>query len=303
MGTTYKRSTPDAVIGADEKADTGYSAQALSSATHPEAASYLYPEPGIVAERAPHGGTLLRALMGVGSIALLVLGWWAVAVIGNYPDYILPTPPLVAERLWEMALRGSLFVHIRTTVMEAGLGFLLAAFVGMSLGYFIARSSMLDRVLSPYIAVSQALPVVAIAPLLVIWLNEELARNVVIVALIVFFPILVNTIVGMRGIDRSMLEVARISGANWLQTLFYVELPLAARALLGGMRLGLTLSITGAVVGELVSSTSGLGFLLIEGRGLFDTSRVFVGLVLLATLALLLYTAVSLLEKALITWE
>jgi len=283
------------VIGAEKKADTGYGAQALRGATHPE--------PDLVAKSTPQIGVLLRVLMGVGSIALLVLGWWAVAVIGNYPDYILPTPPLVAERLWEMALRGSLFVHIRTTVMEAGLGFLLAAFVGMSLGYFIARSSMLDRVLSPYIAVSQALPVVAIAPLLVIWLNEELARNVVIVALIVFFPILVNTIVGMRGIDRSMLEVARISGANWLQTLFYVELPLAARALLGGMRLGLTLSITGAVVGELVSSTSGLGFLLIEGRGLFDTSRVFVGLVLLATLALLLYTAVSLLEKALITWE
>ncbi|MDQ3928503.1 MAG: ABC transporter permease subunit, partial [Chloroflexota bacterium] len=116
-------------------------------------------------------------------------------------------------------------------------------------------------------------------------------------------PILVNTITGVRSLDRSMLEVARISGANFWQTIYYVELPLGLRSLLGGVKLGLTLSITGAVVGELVSSQSGLGFLLVYGRGLFDTTLIFVGLVSLALLAMSTYLLVTLLEKLLITWE
>lgn len=202
-----------------------------------------------------------------------------------------------------MLLDGSLLGHFWTTILEAGLGFLLALMAGIFLGYLIAHSALLERLLSPYLAVSQGLPVVALAPLLVLWVQDDLPRKVVIVALIVFFPILVNTIVGVRSIERSMLEVARMSGANLLQTIYYVELPLALRPLLGGVRLGLMLSITGAVVGEFVSSGSGLGFLLMLGRGLFDTTLVFVGLVSLALLAILAYATITLLEKALITWE
>ncbi|HVF99666.1 MAG TPA: ABC transporter permease [Chloroflexia bacterium] len=247
--------------------------------------------------------TLLRALMGVVALAGLVVVWWGLVVVGRYPPYILPAPLDVAERTWSMLLDGSLLLHFGTTTLEAGLGFVLALLVGLPLGYLIARSRRLERVISPYIAVSQGLPVVAIAPLLVLWLQDDLARKVVIVALIVFFPLLVNAVVGLRGIDRSMLEVARISGANPWQTIWYVELPLSLRALLGGVKLGLTLSITGAVVGEFVSSGAGLGFLLILGRGLFDTTLIFVGLVSLALLTVVIYLGVSLLEKSLISWE
>jgi NitT/TauT family transport system permease protein len=236
-------------------------------------------------------------------LALLVLGWWALVALGNYPPYILPAPLDVAQRTWSMLLDGSLLLHFRTTTLEAGLGFMLALAVGLPLGYLIARSQALERALSPYIAVSQGLPVVAIAPLLVLWLQDDLARKVVIVALIVFFPLLVNAVVGLRSIDRSMLEVARISGANRWQTIWYVELPLSLRALLGGVKLGLTLSITGAVVGEFVSAGAGLGFLLMLGRGLFDTTLIFVGLVSLVLLTLVAYLGVTLLEKTLVTWE
>lgn len=246
---------------------------------------------------------LIRYSLGLAAIALLVLLWWAIAVLGNYPAFILPTPAAVGARMWSMLVEGSLLGHVWTTSLEAGLGFLLALVVGVSLGYFIGHSRLLERLISPYVAVSQGLPVVALAPLLVIWVSDDLARKVIIVALIVFFPILVNTIVAVRGIDRSMLEVARISGANIFQTIYYVELPLGLRALLGGIKLGLTLSITGAVVGEFVSSSSGLGFLLMLGRGLFDTTLIFVGLVSLALLTIVVYMAVTLLEKSLITWE
>jgi NitT/TauT family transport system permease protein len=202
-----------------------------------------------------------------------------------------------------MLLDGSLPRHFGTTVLEAGLGFLLASIVGITLGYVIGRSHLLERLVSPYIAISQGLPVVAIAPLLIIWVKDDLARKTIIVALIVFFPILVNTIVGIRSIDRSMIEVARISGANFLQTIRYVELPLSLRPLLGGVKLGLTLSITGAVIAEFVAPRSGLGFLLVLGQNLFDTTLIFVGLVSLSFLALLTYIGITILERALITWD
>jgi NitT/TauT family transport system permease protein len=205
--------------------------------------------------------------------------------------------------MWAMLADGSLVGHWRTTVLEAGLGFILALMLALALGYFIAKSRILDRVLSPYIGLSQGLPVVALAPLLAIWFRDDLTRKVIIVALICFIPMLVNTVVAVRSIDRSMLEVARISGASWWQTVRYVELPLGARALLGGIKLGLTLSVTGAIVGEFVTADSGLGFLLTLGRGSFDTTLVFVGLVNLALLTMVLYTLVTLLERRVETWE
>jgi NitT/TauT family transport system permease protein len=237
------------------------------------------------------------------TLAVLVGAWWAVAVIGQFPTYILPTPADVAARWWELLIDGSLFLHFRATVLEAGLGFLVALVLGVSLGYLIAHSRFLERTVSPYIAVTQGLPVVALAPLLMIWIGDDLTRKVMIVVLIVFFPILVNTIVGLRSIDRSMLEVARISGANVFQTIRYLELPLSLRAILGGVKLGLTLSITGAVVAEFISSDRGLGFLIMKGRGLFQADLTFVGLASLALLTLAAYLGVTLLERAIIDWE
>lgn len=267
--------------------------------------SEIEPQIEMAGERSRDKGKSLGINLGVGLLllGLLVGVWWLIVVVGNYPPYILPTPQAVAERLWSMILDGSLIGHFGVTVLEAGLGFMLASVLGLGLGYPIAHSHLLERLVSPYIAISQGLPVVAIAPLLIIWVRDDLTRKVVIVALIVFFPILVNTIVGLRSIDRSMYEVARISGANAIQTIRYVELPLALRPLLGGIKLGLTLSITGAVIGELIAPRSGLGFLLVLGQNLFDTTLIFVGLVSLAFLAVLVYLGVTLLEKALITWE
>ncbi|MFL5732474.1 MAG: ABC transporter permease [Chloroflexia bacterium] len=261
-------------------------------------------------ERAPVSEQVLerraapaQVAIGLLAVVLFVLAWWAVTWLGNYPSFILPTPPDVAARLGEKIADGSLLGHVWTTGREAVLGFLLALALGLGIGYPIGRSQRVERFLSPYVAISQGLPVVALAPLLVLWFSDDLTRIVVIVALIVFFPILVNCIAAVRGIERSMLEVAKISGANFWQTIWYVELPLGLRPLLAGVKLGLTLAITGAVIGEFVSASSGLGFLLMQGRGLFDTTLVFVALVCLAALSLLAYTAVTLLERMLITWE
>jgi NitT/TauT family transport system permease protein len=247
--------------------------------------------------------SLRKLLTPILTLTTLVLVWWAIAVFGQYPAYLLPTPAAVANRWWSMLLDGSLLGHFGTTILEAGLGFLVALVLGVSLGYLISHIHVLERVANPYIAVSQGLPIIAIAPLLVLWVGDDLTRKIIVVALIVFFPIVVNTVVGLRSIDRSMLEVARISGANHWQTIRYVELPLSLRGLLAGIKLGLTLSITGAIVSEFVSSSSGLGFLLILGRGLFDTTLIFVGLISLVMLTLAAYLSVTFIEKAVINWE
>ena len=244
-----------------------------------------------------------RLIVGTGIFASLVLVWWAIAFAGSYPPYILPTPLAVAEKMWAMLLEGSLQIHWWTTALEAGLGFGFALVFGLCLGYAIARSRLAERLASPYLGISQGLPVVALAPLLFIWFQDDLTRKAVTVALICFFPIVVNTVVAMRNIDRAMLEVALMSGANFWQTLRYVELPLGARAMLGGVKLGATLSVTGAVVGEFVSSDRGLGFLIAYGRGNFDTTLTFVGLVNLALLTLLLYMAASAIERRAVRWD
>jgi NitT/TauT family transport system permease protein len=247
--------------------------------------------------------TLRKLVTPLLTLTLLVLAWWAIAVFGQYPSYLLPTPAAVANRWWSMLLDGSLLGHFATTILESGLGFLVALVLGVTLGYLISHIRLLERIVNPYIAVSQGLPIIAIAPLLVLWVGNDLTRKIIVVALIVFFPIVVNTVVGLRSIDRSMLEVARISGANLWQTIRYVELPLSLRGLLAGVKLGLTLSITGAVVSEFVSSGSGLGFLLILGRGLFDTTLIFVGLISLVMLTLAAYLSITFIEKKLLTWE
>lgn len=289
------------------KADVSRPNIGVGSAAHEQQARLAHDVERAGKEKPPPGGwrsVLVRVGVGLLALLLLVLFWWALTEIGDYEAFILPTPWAVGERLVSMLADGSLLGHTWVTVAEAGLGFLLAFVVGTSLGYVIGHSHLLERFLSPYIAVSQGLPAAAVAPLLSIWIRDDMARKVVVVMLIVFFPLLVNTIVAVRSIDRSMYEVARISGANFLQTLYYVELPLGLRPLLGGVKLGLTLAITGAVIGEFIwSGSRGLGVQLMLGRGLFDTSLVFVGLVALAAITVGAYTLVTLLEKVLITWE
>jgi NitT/TauT family transport system permease protein len=148
--------------------------------------------------------------------------------------------------------------------------------VATVLGYLLARSLHLERLLSPYIVASQSIPIVAIAPLLVIWFGPGLFSKILVCALIVFFPVLVNTVVGVRSVPPDLRDLMRSLQSSRWQTLKYLELPAALPVFLGGLRIGATLSVIGAVVGEFVGAKSGLGFLVNVGRGIYDTSLVFV---------------------------
>jgi NitT/TauT family transport system permease protein len=219
------------------------------------------------------------------------------------PAFILPSPEQVAQRFWRALTDGSLLVHTGVTLAEILLGLFAGTVAAVVLGYAVAKSRLFERLAAPYLVASQAIPIVAIAPLLVIWFGPGMFSKVLICALIVFFPVLVNTVVGVRAVPRSLHDLMRSLRARRGQILRRLEVPAALPILLGGLRIGATLSVIGAVVGELVGADKGLGFLVNSARGQYDTAMVFVAVFTLILLALALYGAVALLEKNLLSWQ
>ena len=241
----------------------------------------------------------------LGMISLLVglLAWYFITRYSGIPNFILPSPFSVWNRLLKALGDGSLIYHTSITLSEVVLGLAVGTIFATIVGYGLAKSRSLERVLSPYLVASQAIPIVAIAPLLVIWLGDGILSKVVICALIVFFPVLVNTIVGVRAVPTALYDLMNSLHASRAQILWKVEVPASLPVFLGGLRVGATLSVIGAIVGELVDAEKGLGFLLQLGDFQFDTPMVFVAVFMLITLALMLYGIVTYLEKRFLKWQ
>ncbi len=232
---------------------------------------------------------------------MLFLAIWSVVVsLGDYPPFILPSPAAVAERLGQVITDASLWSHTAVTLIEVLAGLGLGALFATLLGYALAHSRVAEQILAPYIVASQSMPTVAIAPLLVIWFGTGLLSKVVVCALIVFFPILINTVTGVRSVDRGLQDLMSTLEASRWQTIWLLEVPAALPVLISGFKVGATLSVIGAVVGEFVASTSGLGYLLKQGQQLYDTPLIFVALATLVLLAQMLYGSVVLAEQVLL---
>jgi NitT/TauT family transport system permease protein len=238
-------------------------------------------------------------------ISILVAGllWQLITLLWSIPAFILPAPASVWERFLRSLADGTLLHNSLVTLFEVLVGLLLGVCTASLLGYRLARSVRLERLLSPYIVASQSIPIIAIAPLLVIWFGPGLTSKVLICALIVFFPVLINTIVGMRSVPDDLRDLMRSLGATRWQTFRLLEIHAALPVLLGGLRIGATLAVIGAVVGEFMASDRGLGFLINVARGLYDTSLVFVAIFTLVLMALGLYGVVVLLELRLLSWQ
>jgi NitT/TauT family transport system permease protein len=235
--------------------------------------------------------------------ALLFLGVWTfVARVSHLPPYILPGPGLVWTRLLSFG-GAALAYHIVITLGEVLLGLALGMTVAFSLGYVLSRSVLLERLLAPYIVASQSVPTVAIAPILMIWVGNGVFSKVLVAALIVFFPILINTIAGLRAADPGLREVLRSLKATRWQTLTKLEIPAALPVVLSGLKVGATLSVIGAVVGEFVEADRGLGFLIKQGDGHYDTALMFMAVLTLAAMSIGLYTLVTLIEHWLLAWK
>lgn len=266
-------------------------------------ASYAGTQPAPVGESRGWGplrqaGTLLV------SSSVLVLLWALLVWVTGLPAWLLPSPAGVARRFGEAVADGTLRQHVVPTLIESIGGFALALLAGTTLGYLVAQSPRLERWIAPYIAAIQAIPVIAIAPLIIIWLgySSDITRNTVVAAIVVVFPIFSSTIAGVRAIPRELREVSLVEGAGRLQRLRMVELPLALPVLLSGVRTSLAYATTGAVVGEFIGSRYGLGALINIARGFFDTPMIFVALLCLVAMTLSFSLVLRAVERPLLRW-
>jgi NitT/TauT family transport system permease protein len=244
-----------------------------------------------------------RAAVGsvVASFAVFVIAWKLVVLVGGYPPFILPSPEVVGQRFFRAWADGIIEPHALATLVEIGLGFTVGAGTGLLVGYALARSALVERIISPYVVAAQATPILALAPLLALWFGPGLISKVVICGLIVFFPIAVSTMVGVRSVDRGLLELARSFRATRRQVLTTLEIPGALPSILGGMRVGVTLAVVGAIVGEWAGADRGLGVLVNLARGsLFDIPLMFATLATIAMVGIGLYLVVVFAERRLV---
>ena len=235
------------------------------------------------------------------AFALAVVAWKGIVLLTGLPPFILPPPEAVAARLVEAIAEGTLAPHVATTVLEVVIGFTVGAGTALVAGYALARSALIERIVSPYLVASQATPILALAPLLTLWFGSGLESKVVICALIVFFPVAIATMVGIRSVDAGLLELGHSLRATRWQILRTLEIPAALPNILGGMRVGVTLAVVGAIVGEWAGASQGLGVLVNLARGsLFDIPLMFATLVTIAALGVVLYVLVVLVERRLV---
>lgn len=237
--------------------------------------------------------------MGPTALFALFLALWHFVSL-RYPPFILPAPAAVAERFAAELFSGNLAYHTAATLSEALPGLLIGALAAFLLGYPIAKSPLADRLLSPFIVASQGIPFIAIAPLLLIWFGPGAAAKIFLCAIVVFFPITINIIAGIRGINPLLRDLFRSMSATRWETFVKLELPAALPLTLTGLRVGATLSMIGAIAAEFLGTDRGLGFLINQGRGLYDTTLVLVGIVTTVITALCIYGAVRLAERSLI---
>jgi NitT/TauT family transport system permease protein len=240
----------------------------------------------------------VAALLALGTF---VLGWKVLVVLAGYPPFILPPPEQVGARFVEAWADGTIAPHATRTLVEIALGFAAGAGPALVVGYLLARLPLTERLLTPYLVAAQATPILALAPLMALWFGPGLTAKIVICALIVFFPVAIATMVGVRAVDDRLLELARSLRATRWQIVRTLEIPAALPAIFGGLRVGVTLAVVGAIVGEWAGADRGLGLLVNLARGsLFDIPLLFATLLTIALLGIVLYGLVVLIERSLV---
>jgi NitT/TauT family transport system permease protein len=230
-------------------------------------------------------------------LLLFVILWRLVVRIGNYPTYLLPLPEDVWRRFISYAAGGQLRLHVTATLIEVLGGFLLGTTAGLISGYPIAKIKALERIAVPYIVAWQSIPVVALAPLMIIWFGTGYFSKILVAAMITFFPVLINAVVGFRAIERKYLRLMASLNATRRDVFFKIEVPRALPTLFAGFRIAAPLAVVGAVVGEFLGASQGLGFLIRISQGLLDTPLMFVALLTLVLMGILFYLVFVLLEK------
>lgn len=254
------------------------------------------------------GGTVSRTLaeaLNRSAVFLTLLGlvllWEAWVWLFEVPVYLVPAP----SDIWVSILANwsSLATHFQVTLLEALAGFGLSVGIGVPIAVAIVYSRFAERVLYPILVASQAVPKVALAPILLVGLGYGLLPKIIVAFLIAFFPVVVNTVTGLASVRRDTLQLMRSMGASQTDVFLKVRFPNAVPTMMAGFKVAVALAVVGAVVGEFVGSRSGLGYLMLAATGNFDTPLVFACVVMLTLMGIVLFYSVGLVERLLGRWN
>lgn len=235
------------------------------------------------------------------SITLALLVWEFGVRLFGVPAYLLPPPSAVLSVFLE---RGDLlFEHGLITAVEVLLGFTVGVTIGVLLALALHSSPVVSRAVSPLLVASQAVPKIAIAPVLVVWFGFGILPKILVVFLMTFFPILISSLVGFSTLPREHILLARSMGMSEWRAFRIIRLPSALPSIFGGLKVSVTLAVVGAIVGEFVGSDSGLGYLLLAANGRLDTPLLFAGVISLTVMGLFLYWCVEVAEQLVIPWH
>ena len=248
--------------------------------------------------------TLLRNVVPPLITLVLVLAVWTYATgPGGLPSYLLPDPVSVGLALWTGLASGEYEPHIKYTLTSTLLGYTIGSVAAVVIGVLVAESRTFERFVFPYIVAIQAMPKVALAPLILVWFGFGLASKVVLVALICFFPLLVNTIAGIRRTDPELIDMARsFSRPSWWIFL-HVKLPAAAGAICAGLEIGIVLALIGAIVGEFVAAERGVGYLIGSATVNMNVATMFAGVLMLAGFGIVGSALVRFAQRRIVFWE
>ncbi|AXB44346.1 ABC transporter permease [Amycolatopsis albispora] len=234
-------------------------------------------------------------------LALLFAGWWAITAAELVEPYEVASPGVTLETI--LAKPDYFLDHAWTTTYETLLGFVIATVIGVFAAVVMVYSSTIEKSLYPLLLFAQVIPKIAVAPLFVVWLGFGLGPKVIVAVLMAFFPVVISMVTGLKSIDPEMLELSATMGAKPWQTFWKIRFPASLPHLFSGLKVAATMAVTGAVVGEFVGSEEGLGFIIQQANGNFDTPTLFAGLVIISLMGVLLFLIVEWLEALVLPWH
>ncbi len=263
------------------------------------------PAAGGTRRRLDVGGRLLRVAEALWRpaivLAVIFFVWWLAADREWVANYLVPRPAQVWDKIvgdWS-----SLMYHSYVTLYETVIGFVLASVLGLATAVLIAYSRTMDKALYPIVLFAQVIPKVAIAPLLVVWFGNGLAPKIILAVLIAFFPVVISGVAGLRSTDPELIELSATMGASRWKTFRKIRFPNALPHLMAGEKVAVTLAVVGAVVGEFVGASEGLGYVLLLANGNLDSAMLFAALILMSLIGILLFAVVEMAEALLIPWH
>ncbi|WP_410013638.1 ABC transporter permease [Sodalis sp. C49] len=237
------------------------------------------------------------------TLTVLLLAWQLAVSLLNIPEYILPAPTAVWTTLLDLFRQGVIWKHIGYTLSATLIGYALGSGFALIAGAALAESATFEKFVYPLLVAIQSTPKVALAPLILVWFGFGIASKVVLVVLLCFFPLFINTLVGFKRVDADLIDACRAFSASRWYIFRHVKLPSVAGDIFAGLQIGIALALIGAVVGELVSSEAGLGYMIGAAAANLNVSTMFAGVFLLAVIGLIGAQSVRWLHRRLVFWE